>query len=371
MTLARRRPRVVFVCPNLAAGGAERQWAALVPGLAECGFDVRVITLDGHGVHFADLRARGVPVACARLRHRADPIGLARVVRLAGPRASVVVTRGVSAHLVGQVLARRQRAAHVATEHLGPDPLGLRAYRRHQRLLLGPMRPRVTAVVAVAASQRAHLVRDGYPAGAVRIIPNGVVDDPSLRGREELRAELGVAPGTFLAVLVATLRPEKRATAFVEQVAAAHVAEPSIRGLVVGDGPDAAAVARAAERTHGIVRMAGFRPDALDVMHAADVVCLTSAIEALPMSVLEAMSVARPVVATSVGGIPDVVRHGETGLVIPPARLSEMAGALASLARDADWAAALGRAAQQRQRKEYSIEAMTAGYAALLDAVGR
>jgi glycosyltransferase involved in cell wall biosynthesis len=106
-------------------------------------------------------------------------------------------------------------------------------------------------------------------------------------------------------------------------------------------------------------------------MHAADVVCLTSAVEALPMSVLEAMSVARPVVATGVGGVPDVVRHGETGLVFPPARMSEMAGALASLARDADRAAALGRAGRERQREEYSIEAMTAGYAALLEAVGR
>lgn len=371
MTQARRPPRVVFVCPNLTAGGAERQWAVLVPGLAERGFDVRVITLDGFGVHFAELRERGVPIACARLRHRADPIGLARVVRLAGPRSSVVVTRGVSAHLVGQVLARRQRAAHVATEHLGPDPLGMRAYRRHQRLLLGPMRPRVTAVVAVAASQRAHLVRDGYPSGAVRVIPNGVAGDPPVRGREELRAELGVAPGTFLAVLVAALRPEKRAAAFVEQVAAAHAAEPSIHGLVVGDGPDAAAVAHAVERSDGAVGMTGYRADAVDVMHAADVVCLTSAVEALPMSVLEAMSVARPVIATGVGGVAEVVRHGQTGLVISSERLSEMAAALVGLARDPGRAAALGRAGRERQREAYSIEAMTAGYAALLEAVGR
>jgi glycosyltransferase involved in cell wall biosynthesis len=371
MTAVRRCVRVVFVCPNLEAGGAERQWAALVPGLAERGFDVRVITLDGRGVHFAELRERGIPIACARLRHRADPIGLARVVRLAGPRSSVVVTRGVSAHLVGQVLARRQRAAHVATEHLGPDPLGMRAYRRHQRLLLARMRPRVTAVVAVAASQREHLVHDGYPPGVVRVIPNGVADDPAVRDRDELRAELDVAPGTFLAVLVAALRPEKRATAFVEQVTAAHAAEPSIQGLVVGDGPDAAAVARAADRSGGIVRMAGYRADALDVMHAADVVCLTSAVEALPMSVLEAMSVARPVIATAVGGVAELVTHGQTGLVISPQRLTEMADALADLARDPDRAAALGRAGRARQRRAFSIEAMTEGYSGLLEAVGR
>jgi glycosyltransferase involved in cell wall biosynthesis len=363
--------RVVFVCPNLEAGGAERQWATLLPGLAGLGFDVSVITLDGRGPYFDELEAGGTQIACAHLRHRADPIGLARVVRLAGPRSSVVVTRGVSAHLVGQALARRQRAAHVVTEHLGPDPLRMRAYRRHQRLLLLPLRPRVTAVVAVAASQRDHLVRDGYPAGAVRVIPNGVAGDPPVGDRATLRAELGVAPGSFLAVLVAALRPEKRATAFVEQVTAAHAADPSIQGLVVGDGPDAAAVARAVERSGGAVRMAGYRADALDVMHAADVVCLTSAVEALPMSVLEAMSVARPVIATAVGGVPEVVTHGETGLVISSERLTEMADALAVLASDRDRAAALGRAGRVRQRQAFSIDAMTAGYAELLRAVGR
>ena len=115
----------------------------------------------------------------------------------------------------------------------------------------------------------------------------------------------------------------------------------------------------------------GYRADALDVMHAADVVCLTSAVEALPMSVLEAMSVARPVIATAVGGVPEVVTHGETGLVISSERLTEMADALAVLASDRDRAAALGRAGRVRQRQDYSIEAMTAGYAELLRAVGR
>ena len=236
----------------------------------------------------------------------------------------------MSAHLVGQVLARRQRAAHVATEHLGPDPLGMRAYRRHQRLLLGPMRPRVTAVVAVAASQRAHLVRRRLSARAR--CASSQTASPTTRRCATARScapSSASRPGTFLAVLVAALRPEKRAAAFVEQVAAAHAAEPSIHGLVVGDGPDAAAVARAAERSEGAVRMTGYRADAVDVMHAADVVCLTSAVEALPMSVLEAMSVARPVIATGVGGVAEVVRRRRDGprdLARAPVRDGRRAG---------------------------------------------
>ena len=365
------RRRLVFVCPNLEAGGAERQWLALVPALAGRGFDVSVVTLDGRGAYFDDLRAGGIPVACARLRNRADPAGLARALRLAGPSSSAVVSRGVSAHLVGHALARRQRAAHVVTEHLGPDPLGVRPLRPHQRALLRPVRPRVAAVVAVARSQREHLVRDGYPSGAIRVIPNGVRSDPPVRPRDAVRAELGVGADEFLAVLVAALRPEKRAVTFVEQAAAAHRIEPAVRGVVVGAGPEAEAVERAAARSDGAVRALGYRADALDVIAAADVLCLTSAVEALPMTVLEAMSVARPVVATAVGGVGEAVADGETGVLVRRDRPREIAEVLAALARDRARAEALGRAGRDRQQRAFSIDAMTGRYAELLGAVGR
>jgi glycosyltransferase involved in cell wall biosynthesis len=364
-------PRVVFVCGNLKAGGAERQWSLLIPSLHRRGFDVRVVTLDGRGVHFEELLSQGLPVACAGLRRRTDLVGLRRALRLAGRRSSAVVTRGVSAHMVGHILAVRHRAAHVVTEHLGPDPDGLRPYRRHQRLLLGPVRPRATAVVAVAASQREHLVSDGYRRSAVRVIANGVANDPPVRDRRAVRHEMGVADGAFLAVLVAALRPEKRATVFVEQVTAAHAAEPSVVGLVVGDGPESHSVRLAAELSGGAVRAIGYRADALDIMHAADAVCLTSAVEASPMSVLEAMSVARPIVATGVGGVPDLVADGETGILVPPDRPGRMADALVALARDRPRAEALGEAGRLRQQRCFSLDAMLRGYADLLVDVSR
>jgi len=370
-SLTGRSRRVLFVCPNLKAGGAERQWALLAPALAERGFDVSVMTLDGRGVYFEELRARGIPTACARLRHRADPLGLARALRLAGDHSSAVLTRGVSAHLVGHVLARRQRAPHVITEHLGEDPHGMRRLRRHQRLLLSPVRPRANAVVAVCAGQVEALARDGYRRDAIRVIASGVADDPPVRERDTLRAELGVGPETFLALLVAALRPEKRPAVFVEQVCAAHAAEPSVRGLVVGDGPDAPSVAHAVERSGGVVRMLGHRADAVDLMHAADAVCLTSAVEALPMSVLEAMSVARPVIAPRIGSLPEAVEHGRTGLLTARERPSEIAHALVDLARDSARAQELGRAGRVRQQRSFSLETMTRGYSELLTELDR
>jgi glycosyltransferase involved in cell wall biosynthesis len=115
--------------------------------------------------------------------------------------------------------------------------------------------------------------------------------------------------------------------------------------------------------------MTGFRADALDVMHAADVLCVTSAVEALPMAVLEAMSVSLPVIANSVGNLPEVVEDGETGYLIASDRPSEMADALVRLAREPEHAAELGRAGRARQQRLFSVETMVDRYADLISGV--
>ena len=130
-------------------------------------------------------------------------------------------------------------------------------------------------------------------------------------------------------------------------------------------------MAYGAAESGGVVRMLGYRADALDIMHAADVVCLTSVVEALPMSVLEAMSVGRPVIATRVGGVPEAVKDGETGILVPPDRPSEVATALVvSGARPCSRRRA-GSAGRARQQRSFSVDAMTRGYADLLTDLGR
>ena len=362
-----RRPSVLFMCPNLDAGGAERQWSILIPGLRDAGLPVCVLTLDGRGVFFDELAREGVPTAFAGLRHRADVAGLRRVQRLAR-RANphVIVTRSLSADVLGQALARRLGCGHVITEHLGPRSQSFRPLRRHQRALVRMMRPRARAVVAVSAGQTDELVASGYRRDRIRIIPNGVADDPRVRSRELVRAELGVPGDAFLTVMVAGLRPEKRPEAFVAAVAVAAEADSGICGMIVGDGPEAPLIARRAAAGDGVVRMLGYRDDALDIINAGDALCLTSAVEAMPMAALEAMSVGRPVIATAVGGLPEVVEHERTGLLVPGDRPETVGSAILALARDRGWAAALGDAGRERQQRLFSVPAMTAGYVAAL-----
>ena len=103
-----RSPNVLFMCSNLDAGGAERQWSVLIPGLRDAGLPVSVLTLDGRGVFFDELARDGIPTAFADLRHRADVAGLRRVHRLARrAHPDVIVTRSLSADVLGHALARR------------------------------------------------------------------------------------------------------------------------------------------------------------------------------------------------------------------------------------------------------------------------
>jgi glycosyltransferase involved in cell wall biosynthesis len=181
-----------------------------------------------------------------------------------------------------------------------------------------------------------------------------------------VRANLGIAEEEVLALLVATLRPEKRAELFVEALRRANAREPRLRGAIAGGGPQLAQVRALAKTTRGIVQVLGERSDAADLIQAADVVCLTSAFEALPISVLEAMAMARPVLAMRVGGIPDAVEDGHTGRLVPPGELETFVDALVLLAGAPHERQAFGKAGRAAYERRYTLEQMIGNYAELL-----
>jgi glycosyltransferase involved in cell wall biosynthesis len=164
----------------------------------------------------------------------------------------------------------------------------------------------------------------------------------------------------FAALCVSGLRPEKRVDVFIEAVRAARGENEAISGYVAGEGREDARLGALAGGSG--VELLGVRTDARELMRAASVVCLTSEAEALPMSVLEAMALERPVVATNVGGTADAVVDGETGFLAEPGDVEAVSQALAAIAADPARAAAMGAAGRRRQRERFDGEAMVDGY---------
>ncbi len=360
--------RLLFVCPDMGIGGAERHWATLIPALADRGADVKLLALAGRGPFFEEVVARGVPAECLDLRRRTDPGGLRRALAVSaafGPDA--VVTRGVSGQLVGGAIARRARAAHVYNEHTPLTPAGrLVPPRPHQRALTRLVARTIDDVVAVTERQVSPLEALGYPRGRIEVVPNGVFaqEVEGVRPSDEL-------PGDGFAVLcVSGLRPEKRVDLFIEAVGAARGSNPAIRGYVAGEGRERDRLEpRAAAHQ---VTLLGARRDVLELVAAASAVCLPSEAEAMPLSILEAMALARPVVATDVGGTSEQVVQDETGYLVSPGDGGAIERALVELAADRSRAEAMGAAGRRRQRERFSGERMVDGYESAFErAAGR
>src|SRR5213593_4298135 len=190
----RGQPRLLFVGYGLpAGGGAERQWSLLIPALRESGFDVLLLTLVEQGALFDQLVQLGVPARCVRMRHRTDLIRLQKALRYADGRPDLVVTQSINAHVVGQLIARRTRAPHVATEHAGPGA----PHATHRALLAHLIAPRVDAVVAVSRSQIPRLLALGYRPERLSIIHNAVPVMTQTDLPESVRDELGVPVENF------------------------------------------------------------------------------------------------------------------------------------------------------------------------------
>src|SRR5690606_14767148 len=194
------------------------------------------------------------------------------------------------------------------------------------------------AVVASAESVRSFYVKQVHADPArVRVIYNAVdwsaLDTTLPPG--QLRAQLGIAPDALVVSIIARLTEQKAHRVLFDALAAAP-ALATAHLLVVGDGELRGSL-EAHVRARGLserVHFLGARRDLGDLLAASDVFAMPSFWEGLPLSLVLAMGAGLPVVATRVAGMPEVVEHGKTGLLVAPGSVDELAGALSALAED-------------------------------------
>jgi glycosyltransferase involved in cell wall biosynthesis len=351
------RRRVLVLITLTEMGGAQTYVAALLPALRQ-EFDVTVAA-HGSGWLAEQANAAGVPfVALQHVRRplspREDLRGLRELVRLIRRvRPDVVHANSSKAGVLGRLAAALTGVpVRLFTVHgwafKAHSGLAAKAYLWADRA----MRPLTTRTICVARSELAAGVRARTcRADATVVIRNGVrLDRPR-------RRHPAVADGPATVLAVGRLREPKDFLTLVR--ATAQLPAGSARVLIVGDGPDRAAIDHEVSRLglRDTVELLGERADVAELLAGSDVFVLPSRSEGMPMSVLEAMAAGLPVVASAVGGVPELVRDGETGTLVAPGDPGALAGALGALVADPAQRTRLGAAARTRAEAEFGIEA--------------
>jgi glycosyltransferase involved in cell wall biosynthesis len=219
-------------------------------------------------------------------------------------------------------------------------------------------------LIAVSPQLRRSLVRDGAPAGRLVFIPNGIslqTFDRALLSREASRELLNLPADAQVIGVVCRIAPIKNLPMLLRAAAQLMPEYPRLRVVLAGDGPDRPAVGRLAEEL-GIadrVHLLGWRADVGRVLPAFDVYALTSHSEGMPVSVLEAMAASSPVVATNVGGVPELIEHGRTGLLVPDNDVPGLTSLLRDLLAAPDWARELGSAGRRHVEQSFDVAVTT------------
>jgi glycosyltransferase involved in cell wall biosynthesis len=371
------RTKILRVIARLNMGGPALHVAYLTAGLRERGYDTTLVAgslargedsmafvADARDVQIVRIDELGREIS--PLRDLVATVRLARLIRRERP--DILHTHTAKAGTVGRVAAllagrRGPRIVvhtfhgHVLRGYFGP--LRSRLFRLLERWLAS----RTTALIAVSPQVRDDLVALGVaPPERFVVIRLGIELDervaPEQNGRAESRRYLGIGPDRFAVGWIGRMTAVKRTDDVL--VAFKRLRDEGIDAVLcmVGDGPDRPDLERRAHEL-GIVRdtlFLGYQEDVAPFYAAFDALVLPSSNEGTPVSAIEALAAGRPVVATRVGGVPDVVEEGDDGFLVEPGATDDLADRLAQLARDPELRERMGRAGRERVLPRYAVE---------------
>ncbi len=352
---------VAHVIGALRTGGAERQLVNYLLAADRTEFRHTVVCLEARGELAATVEAIGIPVIRMPIRMRSSLGSLLRFARwLKAENVIVLHAHMHDSALWGRVAGRLAGVPVLMTTEHGKE------------LWKGPLRVAIDHHLSRCTARHIAVSRDGMEIrirrerldpGKLILIPNGVpipVAFDNDAGRRRIRAEFGLAPGTPVLGTVGRVVAAKGYEYLLTAVGLLRESYPQLRWLAVGDGDCRSALtARAAAAgLDDAVIWACRRNDVTDLLAAMDIWVMSSVREGLPVALLEAMAAGRPIVATQVGGIPDAVRDGREGLLVPPADPSALAAAISALLADPIRTAELAAAARRRAATDYGIDSV-------------
>jgi glycosyltransferase involved in cell wall biosynthesis len=358
--------RILHVCDSLQIGGAERVLVGLAAGLVARGARVTVACSAGGSLALEAERA-GVDVrmlGTGPVKRRFDAAFAGALAQLIVNEPPDLVHTHMYASTVAATLALQQsRIPLVVHEH---SEAGWRD--REARRSAAVAHRRSAVVIAVSGAIRRRLVDvDGVAPAKVRVLHNTL---PRLPGRAVGVVGLPRPDGPLVGV-VARLQPEKGVAVFVRAAARLAQSVPDAGYVVVGDGPQRGMLERLAADLGAAVTFLGFRPDGPALMGGLDLLVIPSLTEGTPLVLLEGAAAGVPLVATAVGGIPEQVRDGIEGVLVPPGDDRALANACRRILADRAFGARLAAAAAERLGQadpEAAVNAVADLYAHVLRA---
>ncbi len=363
--MPRERARLLFLVDHLVAGGSELQLVALLRGLDRERYDVHLAQFRESDPEMRDIDVGDTEVVRLHRSRRYEPSLLYRLVSLMRRlKVDLVYTVLSTADIWGRVAACLARRPALVTRKGTVLSGGDR--ENYEAMFDRLLRPFTDAVIVNSRMGLEDLIRARRADGDRAVVIHNGTDCERFspltpEERRRAREELGIPQSGLLVAGAGRLSEEKGWETLIGAVARLpRQGEREVYWLIAGDGPMRKLLEEHIAR-HGLsgrLRLLGFRRDVPSILGAADVVVLPSHREGIPNVLCEAMAMARPVVATRVGGIPELVEDGRSGLVVEPREPQALADALGALLADPHARERLGGHGRQRIVSEFSLERM-------------
>jgi glycosyltransferase involved in cell wall biosynthesis len=362
--------RVLHIIDSLHLGGAQE----VVLNLATCGssrFRHEVATLHGHGIYWDRLKKAGIKVHSLS-PHKFLPVYLASILwRILADRPDILHCHLIPSNIIAKPLGALLGVPVIINHDHTNDP-----HRIDNKILLALDKSTnrfAHHIIAVAAACRDFLTtHESIPPEKISLVPNAIDlrrFSPGEASRDEARARLGLPVASRIVAGVGRLNPQKNFALFLDIAAQLAPRFPGLHFLLAGDGSEEQMLREKASAL-GIanrVTFSGYVADTRLVYLAADVLLMPSRYEGLPMTLLEAMAMGLPVVASKLDGIAEVIGDGSEGFLVPSDDAALFVERTAALLADAELSSRISKNARAKIEASFSVERMTSSVEDIYD----